>query len=427
MTTLSVPAQSAVDVERTQSVLEALTLLMKTAASHGATHPLALQAAGSLADRITLCSPPFTLQFIGKAFFRDRQMVPLPARIYRMAEQVARAFHRMEIHELTVASPAAPAALLRLGVAMAEADAGRRKDAADVSVSGLSWREIPWARTGAESEEVDPEVFTSAYLALAIGDAESLVARKSAPWDYAIGTAVVRRLERCVHASSDAAVRGLEMVPVQWTPARRAVAAALHVLVAFSELGVSSPAQRAAAHAVLAMACLGFEQRGGLPFSGAARAAFARLIVAPAAARSGVEPHRAKVCALAYMSFDDSGSWTRDPGVLPMLRVAYELEHGRCPSDAAFDLTLADLLALAVGSGAGLDPLWVKALVSAYGDLPPGARVRLPDGRVGLVLERSDAGPLRPRVLVGAGVLVPDGPVRLLPPDVVSGQRGGHA
>ena len=53
--------------------------------------------------------------------------------------------------------------------------------------------------------------------------------------------------------------------------------------------------------------------------------------------------------------------------------------------------------------------------MAALGVFPPGARVRLPDGRVGVVAgEGSPEDPSRPRVYLDGTLQVPSGPVRLV-------------
>ena len=200
--------------------------------------------------------------------------------------------------------------------------------------------------------------------------------------------------------------------------ARRAVAACLHLMCVADSLRVDSSFQRAGAHALLATACTGLEEREGADFQQAATTALERLLEAPSMTHSSVEPHRMKTCALLYAATPrEDGGGTAPTGALPLARLCYELERRRCPANASFDLCLADLLALAsTCDEEPFDPEWVKALVTAYQEIPPGARVILPDGSRGLVLEAGDQGPLRPKVLVGSQVLIPAGPVRLAPP-----------
>jgi len=412
----------ALRTEQIQGLTEGLHLLVRTLASHGKDHPLARQSASSLQGRVEACEPPFSVQFVGKALFCDGGLVPLNVRAYRQARFIGGLLEGLKTHELSFDRVPEPEVLTQFGQALVAFSKEGTDGLAGLALEGLSWRELPDAAHGVVVEEVDPEVFTAAQLAVAVGDAEELVARRTELWKWSLGTSVVRRLERAQQVSGEATTRALEVVPGAWSRARRAVGATLHCLATLHSLHVSLPSARAAAHATLALACMGLDGRQGIPFRACVGRAFKLLIDAPALARSGVEPHRAKVCALLHLVRQKDEPEKRTAGVLPLVRLAYELERARCPEGLGFDLTLADLLAQAVaGEIEAAEPVWVNALVCAYGCVPPGARVKLTDGRIGLVLESGEDDPLRPaKVLVGGESVVPHGPVQLVPPSQVS-------
>lgn len=413
----------AAELERTQAVVEGLHLAVKTVLSHGLKHPLAVRTLEDLAHRVSSCGPPFSLQFIGQALFKDRNLVPLSPREWRLCRYVARLLHGLSVHEIEFEVDPTVASVLQFVQALASLEQSGGEPLARLRIDGIGWREIPGAVLGIDAEDVDQEVFTAAQLAIAVGDAEELAAMATDPWDWSLGVAVLRRLERALRMSKEATIGALELVPGGWTVGRRAAAACLHVLRVSDFLGVSRGVSRSAAHAALATACIGLGKRGGVAFEQATGAVFERMLDAPGLARYGVALHRARVCALLYLTCDSSSERIGD-GALPLVRLAYDVECARCPQDAGFDLALADLLVqVAVGEIAADGPEWVRAFLGTYGMIPPGARVSLPDGTSGLVVGGSGMGPLRPRVFVGSSVVIPEGPVTLVAPLEVAGRE----
>lgn len=421
----NIPVDTPEEVLRVQGLVETLFVAMRTIQAYGTEHPLSRQSTLALGQRILEMPPPFSLQFVGQALFRDRTMIPLPLRVYRLGHHLGQVLHRLHLQELVIDRTIPAGNLVEFCRALSEADAGRLDALDGLEVPGLSWRELPSARYGIEVEEVDPEVFSSAQLALAIGDAE-LLPTGAAPWSFAKGLTVVRRLERAVQVSREAVGRALELVPGPWSVARRAVAACTHVLTALTSLEASGATRRVAGHAALAISWYGLSSRGGGPFQRAAGYAVERLLEAPAVARTGVEPHRAKTSALLFLAAEERLEGDRPPPLLDLLRLAYEVEVRRCPGDVRFDLTLADLLATVLNEPIeGCNLAWSRVLATAYGEIPPGARVLLPDGRIGLVLGDSEAGRLRPQVLVNGAVVVPEGPVKFISPAALARAGGG--
>jgi hypothetical protein len=127
--------------------------------------------------------------------------------------------------------------------------------------------------------------------------------------------------------------------------------------------------RRAAAHAALALASIGYRDREGAPLAEAAPATLASMLAAPITAQSGVDPHRLRVCTVlhalcANAAAAAAGAPETHVSLAGLLAVSYELERRRCPEGVSFDLTRLDLMADAVRAmGTDLDATWVRALV----------------------------------------------------------------
>jgi hypothetical protein len=396
--------------------LDRLFLLMRQVAVFGANHPTANDAAESLQEAIDRAGPPFVLQFVRGAVFRDRVLVPLDADRFQQAANLERALSNLATHEVCVDEVPPLDAVSAFGIALARGAQGPSPALQTAKWRGLRFRELPYAQYGEEAEEVDPGVFTAAQIALAIGEAER--ARKDAEeyWPWAHGVSIVRRLERAIETDRDATDRAMELAPGAWTPPRRAVSAALTVMGLLTTLDLTRFARRAAAHATLALATLGYRDRDGLPLAEAAQATLTALLAAPITAHSGVDPHRLRVCT-CLNALCERGSGGAELSLNGLLVLAYEIERKRCPEGVSFNLTRVDLMAEVVREmGQSLDATWVRALVGASGAVPVGAYV-LADGRLGVVIESAPADdPWRPRVLVGGEVVTPREPVVLHSP-----------
>jgi hypothetical protein len=133
----------------------------------------------------------------------------------------------------------------------------------------------------------------------------------------------------------------------------------------------------------------------------------------PSSARTGIEPHRLRVCTTIHLLAEAVPN--KRLAILAPIRIAYEMARRRCPQRVEFDLARIDLLAQLVQDSEGAQDIWVRALIHAAGTIPPGTRVQLADGRVGIALDTSQTGDgLRPSVLVGADVVTPATPVHIL-------------
>lgn len=410
------------DPQGTRGLLIDLFLLMKTIGTHGADHPLTAKGANLLAESLKKAEPPVELHFVGRAVFRDRALVPLDLDEYPKVLELTAAAVGMGATELIIDAPPKVIDLIRLGDLLAAGAKGIPAPGS-AKIPGMTWRDLPAARWGRDAEDVDPEVFCATHLALAIARTEELVAHNRGPWSWSHGMAVVRRLENAVERSADGLARALEVAPGEWSPARRAVSAAYRLLSATVALGVQKQAARAAAHALLGLACHGLAPIGGVATVKAAAAALPRMMPAPSGGKAGaptaagkgsrVAPHRLKVCALLH----EIAHTSRDPreweGLPALIHLVYDLEKGRIPGNVDFALTYADLLAQAAAKmGDGFDERSVRTLVYASGEIPLGAHVTLADGHAGIVIEHG-GDPLRPKVLVGTQLVVPDRPVAL--------------
>lgn len=395
-----------------RAVLDRLYAAARAVAAYGNRHPRALEAANELAAALQGAAPPYAMQFVGDALFRDFRLVPVAYDGFLQCQQLGRALRGLGVREVRVERAPAAADLLPLLVCLGRALAGGGDPLELIKVPGLTWRDLPGAWWGEAGERVNAEVFAVGQVALAVDAADRLrAATPPCPWPETL--AVVRRLERALDAHPAATRGALELAPGGWTPSRRAVSAAIHALATVRHLGATAPLGRAVAHAVLVLGLLGFTPRGGKPIAEAARAA-SRLFAAPVASRLGVEPHRLRVSVLIdrFLRYGDrADAWLAPMGLVDLL---YALERARCPEDADFDFAWVDLLALAA-SDRRFDPDWVRVLVASSGVIPPGARVRLADGAEGVAMEPGASGdPRRPVVLVGGRLVVPDRPVTLL-------------
>jgi hypothetical protein len=418
---LPVPAAAVVDdaagATLSRTIVERLFVLSRVVMMHGARHPLVDQTVTALAHCMAAAGPPYGLQFVGEGVFRDRVLVPMDAENFTRARQVALTLSNLGVHELAVDSAPSTETLMHLGAVLARGAQGPSDDLERTQLPGLRFREIPAARWGTDATQVDPEMFTIAQVALAIQDAETVFAKRDGPWPWSAGIGLLRRVERAMDASIPSTMRALDTAPGTWSIARRALAACHHVFTALSDLKVAPSTRRAVAHAALAIAMHGLQDRGGSVFHVAARQALRKMLDAPLTSRTGVESHRLRTLALVHgvsTHAEEPGNWINP---MALMELAYSLERHRCPRDVTFVLTRVDLLAhAAAGMEKDFDARWVRSLVTQCGQIPPGATVRLPDGRLGMALEAGPSGdPMRPYVLVNGETIEPTSAVRLVP------------
>ena len=409
--------QDAESRKKEEKLITSIFLLERTLRSHGATHPLARQIAGSLAKSIHEAGPPFSLQFVGAAVFRDLTLLPVSLQTYKQVVDLSASLRNLGVNELTFDNIPAVTDLVLFGEALSRGS-NTVSDALDtLAIPGLSWRELEGIRWGLDVKEVDPDIYTATQVGLAVADTEQLGLLPEDPWDWTRGLAVVRRLERAFRVSPAATERSLEITQHGWSVARRAVSASHRILVVLDALGAKRAVRRAAAHGALALAVQGLRERGGAMIVPSAQALLPRLITSKGFTRTGVEPHRLRVDALIHRLHPEFTEQRKTTSILHLLLISYELERRRCPPGVTFDLTSGDLLALAAQEAGGrYDAGFVHLLIEAAGQIPVGARVRLADGRIGLVLLANPAAPRLPKILVGAQVMTPTEPVSLASP-----------
>ena len=387
-------------------LLRDLYVLLKTAAAYGAEHPLYASVAERLAERIGAIPPPFSLQFVRGGVFWQRQMLTLNNELYERATTIAQSLDHLDVHEVTVTKVPGVDDLRAFGMALGRGMLGP-SDALDaLRIEGMSWRRIPNASWGEDQEDIDVELFALSQIALAVKEADALHAQREQGWSFNKGLAVIRRLERALEVEQTASVRALELAPGGWTPARRAVSSALGVNAALSRVGCSKGTRRAAAHVALVLGMYGLEERAGQPVDIAAQRALGPMLGAPSRARGGISPHRLRVSVVVHQLAN-----TRVTDWLPVchiIQLCHELEVERAPEGVGFDLTLADLMALAAQEmGVAFAPTWVKVLIDLHGHTPCGAYARTPDGAIGVVLGPCEGGH---ELLVGGRVItVSDG------------------
>ena len=414
----AVVGQEAIDL------LERLFVLMRTVGTLGPTHPSALQSAVAASEALALCDPPLSFQFVREATFCDRRLLPLDLESFHRAQTICKALNHLHAQELTIGQHLPPQRLLELGVVLARGVAGPTDLLDSTRLPGVTWRELPGAGWGTESRQIDPDLFAVTNLSLAVQDAE-LMCDLVVPWDWVRGVSIVRRLERATAADLHAANRALEFVPQPWTQGRRAVALSLRVVAVLVEMKTQPAVTRAAAHAALLLGCSGLTE---LPvaFETAAAKALPRGLAAAGKTALGAARHQIRVMSVLHAIVKKPQTQETWPGPIGAIELCYGLESRRAINGLA-NLTLGDLLAAVMPEvGKRFDPSWFRALVATVGALPPGARVRLADGRTGMVLGPGRAGdPWRPQVLVGALVVEPDRAVDLIAGGQnARGQRG---
>lgn len=406
----------------TIAVLERLFVLTKTVGAMGTTHPSALESAGMVRDALAAAKPPFSLQFVREATFRDRMLLPLDLEGFQRSQVLSRAVSNCGVQEVTFEALPESADLLQLAHVLARGAQGPTDWLESLVLNGISWREIAGAGWGAAAQAIDADLFAVTQLALAIAEAERLVGLRHEPWAWTAGVGVVRRLERALEVDSAAADRALELAPAPWSAGRRAVAVTLRVVAVLREVGAQAGTTRAAGHAAFVLGVHGMAP--GLPgtvegkapaFEEAAGLALPHLLETSMETAGGAARHRIRVCALLNAIHRRTAFHGRWVGAIGLLDVMYELERRRQNDRQKVQLSLADLLAGALAEAdSKLDPGWLRALVATVGELPPGARVRLADGRVGVVLEAGPSGdPWRPIVLIQGQMVEPPQPVRL--------------
>ncbi|MDP2309810.1 MAG: hypothetical protein Q8P18_27575 [Pseudomonadota bacterium] len=402
------------------AVLNGLFRLVRTLSLYGETHPSGRAAIEDVRTRLAQANPPFSIQFIMGGVFCDNTLVPMSIERYERASHVARVLREFGVQEMSFTDVPSPHVVVELARILS----GGVTTLAGIELPGVKLRAIAGFAAGGEVQRVDPDVFASAQAALAIADAFLLTGE--GPWPWAGGLTVIRRLDRAAEVNVMATLATVERANAEWNIHRRAVAGALRVLALLRTLGVGFVVQRAAAHVALALLLQGLRERGGAPIEEAIPLLLDRMVDAGAVS-SGAETHRLRTIAmLDHLARRAPYSTGAGDSLGRLVRLTYALEVARCPEGLDFDLSIVELLAEAAHSSkSDVDFLWLRMLIQVFGIIPPGAEVKLADGRIGYVLGPGGArDPMRPDVLVEGERHTPTSNVELVRPSVRAAWRG---
>ena len=388
-----------------RAIITHLYVLTRNLGVHGAAHPLVHQNAEQLAASLDEVGPPYAIQFVSDALFVDRALAVLDPPNFLRARKLAASLRALKVNELRVEYAPSAANLVAVAAALAE-----KKPLP--GVDGMVFREIDGTRAGTEALQVDPELFATAQLLRGVMDVEAIVPAMAKSWPWSKGIAAVRRVERARETDLDACLRFLDHAPGVRGPARRAVGAAVHGFAMTGAARFPMPLRRVVAHGALALVLYGHGPEGAVNFRDAAGRALPAMVESIGATRAALDPHRMKVCAALQSVVDDP---TRPHPLAAPMALAYSLERVRALPGLGFEHANMDLLSWAARiAGARLDARWVQALLSAYGVLAPGARLRTLEGGDGWCLGGApEDAPRQPLVLLdGDGtVLAPEVPV----------------
>ncbi len=391
--------------------LEQLFALTREIALRGVDEAAGSPSMRALQRALSRAAPPFSLQLLSDAVLRDRRPLPLSSEQLRRCQSLCAAFARWGVQQVSFDEVPEPDALLQLAKALftvTNSGGGSRPP----QLPGLRFAALSRPGLHPAPSEALLDVYLSEQIARAVEHAQQLAAGGRA-WPIAAAQSLVWRIERCLAAGVSATARAIELAQVPWPLGRRSVAAAFYAGATLSRLQVSPLSQRAAMHAMLALCRYGLCERGGEPLQGAAQLAAPAL--SAAAAGGALDPHGLRVCTLLQAACARDGRFA--PPLLPLLRAVYELERRRQPAEPELWLSRVDLQAWLAGAlDHELDPSWGRALLGVLGLLPAGSHV-LADGRLGVVMAASEqGGPLRPRILVGGQMLVPEQPAQACSP-----------
>lgn len=367
-------------------VLQSLFVVIKTVAAHGPDHPFSLEMSKRLAKFVDESKPPWKLQFIKGGIFRDLALLDLGVEGYSRAGSIGKALARTGKHEIELKKNLTPEQWLRFGRVLSDAMLRRQVDLESLDLPGLSFNAIANANFGEDDDEMDPELYAISQIALAMDDIEQIESMLSNGWPWRRAMSILRRLDRAIDSDVKAATRALELAPGGWTPSRRAASAAFDAMAVLKSLSIDGATTRVAGHVMLALGLNGYDEKGGQSMIEALPKTIDNLNqTIGKLVRDMLPPHPFKVMTtLQSFTAQRPDQWM---GFMHLIQTVYQLELERVPIDASFSLTRGDLLALAAQEmGTVYSPSWVKMLIDVHGQTPPGAHVRMPDGRIGMVL-----------------------------------------
>jgi hypothetical protein len=392
--------------EATWRVADALFLALRAGQSYGGNHPAFVASVDALRLRMIEASPAFTLQFMPYGVFRNGGVVPIDFDRYERACTLQEWLAAAKASEIAVRAEPSLDEVTELVLCLCAPKEGM---VAQLALPTLAVKEIEELSFVLDGSLLDAESFAIAQMALALEAAEDLVG--DGAWPSARALTTLRRIERAHATHAAAASRSVELAPVAWSPARRAVSASLLTLTTLGDLDTSAGSRRAAAHAALLLGCSGLWPRSGDSVERAATLAHTRLLASCEVART-ISPHEILVASLLA----EIARGGRPDRLGALVRLLYELERRRSPPGIDFDLTRLDVIADLLHQGApDVAASWIKILVSSNRALPPGVRVQLADGTLAVVMgPGADLDPFRPEVKVGGTRFVPDAPVTVV-------------
>ena len=390
-------AAVAENIKATSAIVDRLFLLTRTAGTHGESHQSSVQSAQRFCEAVAAAGPPFTLQLLEEALFRDRELVPLSVEDFFRYRELAANLAKASIRELTVkAAPSAEDAL-KLAVALVAAGHGSSEEVRKLSLPGISWR-----ATCSQGEGLGAAALAVRHVQLAAGKCRPVFVPAGAPWAWEAAGATVRHLERACRSDKVGTASALALLGGRWVPPRRALSAAWMALGVMEDLGVRRAVRRAAAHVCFGLAAAGLSEIGGHPLPEAVKLLAKRMLAAPPPARGGLDDHRHRTTALVASLAEHADNPKAWHPILQLVQLTYELELRRRPAAIDADFTLVDLLTHATSEmGKTYDQVWVQLLIHFVGPAPAGTHVRLPDGRMGVAVGKGITGdPWRPSVVV---------------------------
>ena len=147
----------------------------------------------------------------------------------------------------------------------------------------------------------------------------------------------------------------------------------------------------------------------GLDLSASAGPLFERMVNSPLRKRTGIDPHRLRVCAIVYQFKENLAEIEKEVQLtMKLIELVYELERQRCPVGTDYALSKLDLLAKVIEDKSRFGEKALRLFMHVTGVLPPGTRIELADGKKGTVVGPGPSNnPWHPQVQVGDRVFVP--------------------
>jgi hypothetical protein len=393
------------ELEACIEVIEQLCACMRAIAAHGAGHEDVRTSAQACRRAISGAKPPFGLRFLSDAVLRERDPLVLSLGGFRRAQILARGLYAQNTPELRFDEVPKVEVVEKLAKLFVEATQGNHRSILPY-LQGIRMNKLhhvdPTSK-GHDETDADRVLRAELYaITMRVEGVHDELMRTGA-WPWVASQQAIAALERCLALGVTATARALELAAPEWTVARRSVAMTLNVLIVMTRIRASDVSRRAAAQAMLAIACFGL--RTPMPLEQAALRALDPLLTIPPDAPLTPSPHRLHATALVAAA---AGQATPLP-LTRLLHAAYTMEQRRIePSGQR--LSRVDLQAwLSSAIGRDVDDLFGRAILSSLGALPPGAHVMC-DGRLGVVVGPGKAAD-RPIVLVGGELQMPDAPV----------------